>query len=74
MKMYKIKQKQKIIIKYYETTLEDHAGKCCNHATNWKTQQVATGQKRPVFIPIPAAMPKIGQTTAQLRPCHTLVK
>ena len=40
----------------------------------WKTQQWPQDRKRSVFIPIPKAMPKNAQTTAQLHSSHTLVK
>ena len=40
----------------------------------WKTQQWLQDWKRSVFIPIPKAMPKNAQTTAQLHSSHTLVK
>ena len=41
----------------------------------WKTQQWPQDWKRSVFIPIQRkAMPKNGQTTAQLYSSHTLVK
>ena len=40
----------------------------------WKTQQWTQDWKRSVFIPIPKAMPKNAQTTAQLHSSHTLVK
>ena len=40
----------------------------------WKTQQWPQGWKRSVFIPIPKAMPKNAQTTAQLHSSHMLVK
>ena len=40
----------------------------------WKTQQWPQDRKRLVFIPIPKAMPKNAQTTAQLHSSHTLVK
>ena len=40
----------------------------------WKTQQLPQDWKRSVFIPIPKAMPKNAQTTAQLQSSHTLVK
>ena len=39
----------------------------------WKTQQWPQDWKRSVFIPIPKAMPKNSQTTAQLQSSHTLV-
>ena len=39
-----------------------------------KTQQWPQDWKRSVFIPIPKAMPKNAQTTAQLHSSHTLVK
>ena len=40
----------------------------------WKTQQWPQDWKRSVFIPIPKAMPKNAQTTAELHSSHTLVK
>ena len=40
----------------------------------WKTQQWPQDRKRLVFIPVPKAMPKNAQTTAQLHSSHTLVK
>ena len=40
----------------------------------WKTQQWPQDWKRSVFIPIPKAMPKNAQTTAQLHSSHTLAK
>ena len=40
----------------------------------WKTQQWPQDWKRSVFIPIPKAMPKNAQTTAQLHSSHMLVK
>ena len=40
----------------------------------WKTQQWPQDWKRSVFIPIPKAMPKNVQTTAQLHSSHTPVK
>ena len=40
----------------------------------WKTQQWPQDWKRSVFIPIPKAMPKNVQTTAQLHSSHTLEK
>ena len=40
----------------------------------WKTQQWPREWKRLVFIPIPKAMPKNAQTTAQLHSSHTLEK
>ena len=36
----------------------------------WKTQQWPQDRKRLVFIPIPKAMPKNAQTTAQLHSLH----
>ena len=38
-----------------------------------KTQQWPQDWKRSVFIPIPKAIPKSAQTTAQLHSSHTLV-
>ena len=40
----------------------------------WKTQQWPQDWKRSLFIPIPRAIPKNAQTTAQLHSSHTLVK
>ena len=40
----------------------------------WKTQQWPQNWKWSVFIPIPKAMPKNAQTTAQLHSSHTLGK
>ena len=40
----------------------------------WKTQQWTQDWKRSVFIPIPKAMPKNVQTTAQFHSSHTLGK
>ena len=40
----------------------------------WKTQQWPQDWKRSVFIPVPKAMPKNAQTTAQLHSSHMLVK
>ena len=40
----------------------------------WKTQKWPQDWKRSVFIPIPKAMPKKAQTTAQLHSSHVLVK
>ena len=40
----------------------------------WETQQWPQDWKRSVFIPIPKAMPKNAQTTAQLHSSHMLVK
>ena len=40
----------------------------------WKTQQWPQDWKRSVFIPIPKAMPKNAQTTAQLHSSHMPVK
>ena len=40
----------------------------------WKTQQWPQDWKRSVFIPIPKAMPKNVQTTAQFHSSHTLGK
>ena len=40
----------------------------------WKTQPWPQDRKRSVFIPIPKAMPKNVQITAQLHSSHTLVK
>ena len=40
----------------------------------WKTQQWPQDWKRSVCIPIPKAMPKNAQTTAQLHSSHMLVK
>ena len=40
----------------------------------WKTQQWPQDWKRSVLIPIPKAMSKNAQTTAQLHSSHTLVK
>ena len=40
----------------------------------WKTQQWPQDWKRSVFIPIPKAMPKNVQTTAQLHSSHTQAK
>ena len=40
----------------------------------WKTQQWPQDWRRSVFIPIPKAMPKSAQTTAQLHSFHTLAK
>ena len=40
----------------------------------WKTQQWPQEWKKSVFIPIPKAMPKNAQTTAQLHSSHMLVK
>jgi len=40
----------------------------------WNTQQWLQDWKRSVFIPIPKAMLKNAQTTAQLHSSHTLVK
>ena len=44
----------------------------CQHI--WKTQQWPQDWKRSVFIPIPKAVPKNAQTTAQLHSSHTLEK
>ena len=38
----------------------------------WKTHQWPQDWKRSVFIPVPKAMPKNIQTTAQLHSSHTL--
>ena len=40
----------------------------------WKTQQWPQDWKRSVFIPVPKAMLKNAQTTAQLHSSHTLAK
>ena len=40
----------------------------------WNTQQWPQDWKRSVFIPVPKAMPKNAQTTAQLHSSHMLVK
>ena len=40
----------------------------------WKTQQWPQHWKRSVFIPIPKAIPKNAQTTAQLHSSHMLIK
>ena len=40
----------------------------------WKTLQWPQDWKRSVFTPVPKAMPKNAQTTAQLHPSHMLVK
>ena len=40
----------------------------------WRTQQWPQDWKRSVFIPIPKAIPKNAQPTAQLHSSHTLVK
>ena len=40
----------------------------------WKTQQWPQDWKRSVFIPVPKAMPKNVQTTAQLHSSHMLAK
>ena len=40
----------------------------------WKTQQWPQNWKRSVFIPIPKAMPKNVQTTAQLHSSHIIAK
>ena len=40
----------------------------------WETQQWPEDWKRAVFLPIPKAMPKNVQTTAQLHSSHMLVK
>ena len=40
----------------------------------WKTQQWPQDWKRSVFIPLPKAMTKNAQTTAQLHSSHMLVK
>ena len=40
----------------------------------WKTQQWPQDWKRSVFIPIPKAVPKNVQTTAQLHSSHMLAK
>ena len=40
----------------------------------WKTQQWPQDWKRLVFIPIPKAMPKNVQTTAQMHSSHMLAK
>ena len=40
----------------------------------WKTQQWPQDWERSVFIPIPKAMPKNAQTTAQLHSSHILLK
>ena len=40
----------------------------------WKTQQWPQEWKRSVFIPIPKAIPKNVQTTAQLHSFHMLAK
>ena len=40
----------------------------CQHI--WKTQQWPQDWKRSLFIPIPKAMPKNAQTTAQLHSSH----
>ena len=40
----------------------------------WKAQQCPQDWKRSVFIPIPKAMPKNVQTTAQLHSSHMLAK
>ena len=56
--------------------LKDDAVKVLHsiHQQIWKTQQWAQDWKRSVFIPIPKAMPKNAQTTAQLHSSHTIVK
>ena len=40
----------------------------------WKTRQWAQERKKSVLVPIPKAMPKNAQTTAQLHSSHMLVK
>ena len=40
----------------------------------WKTRQWAQDRKKSVLVPIPKAMPKNAQTTAQLHSSHTLGK
>ena len=56
--------------------LEDDAVKVLHSICQqiWKTQQWPQNWKWSVFIPIPKAMPKNAQTTAQLHSSHTLVK
>ena len=57
-------------------SLKDDAAKVLQSICQqiWKTQQWTQDWKRSVFIPIPKAMPKNAQTTAQLHSSHTLVK
>ena len=40
----------------------------------WKTQQWPQDWKMSVFIPVPKAMPKNSQTSAQLHSSHMLAK
>ena len=40
----------------------------------WKTQQWPQDWKRAVFIPVPKAVPKNAEITAQLHSSHTLAK
>ena len=56
--------------------LEDDAVKVLHSICQqiWKTQQWPQDWKRSVFIPIPKAMPKNVQTTAQLHLSHTIAK
>ena len=56
--------------------LEDDAVKVLNPICQQiqKTQQWPQDWKRSVFIPIPKAVPKNAQSTAQLHLSHTLVK
>ena len=64
-----------IPVKLFEI-LEDDAVKVLHSICQliWKTQQWPQDWKRSVFIPIPKAMPKNAQTTAQLHSSHMLVK
>ena len=54
--------------------LKDNAVKVLHSTCQqiWKTQQWPQDWKRSVFIPIPKAMTKNAQTTAQLHSSHTL--
>ena len=56
--------------------LKDYAVKVLHSVCQqiWKTQQWPQDWKRSVFTPIPKAIPKNAQTTAQLHSSHKLVK
>ena len=56
--------------------LKDDAVKVLHsiHQQIWKTQQCPQDLKKSVFIPIPKAIPKNVQTTAQLHSSHRLAK
>ena len=73
--MNKVSGGDGIPVKLFQN-LKDDAGKLLHSVCQqiWKTQQWPQDWKRSIFIPIPKAMPKNAQTTAQLHSSHMLVK